>query len=95
MSASEAEAVLETLRRIAHEKLGADPDTRFTRESRLAEDLALDSIRLLTLAMAVEDHFLICLDEHDEMGLATVGDLVDMVVAKSAAKPDSERSLDG
>ena len=52
------------------------------REQRLVEDLELDSIRLLTLAMEVEDRFEICLDEDDEAGIVTVGDLVDLVGKK-------------
>ena len=46
---------------------------------RLVEDLRLDSIRLLTLAMEVEDHFQICLDEEDEAQIQTIGDLVGLI----------------
>lgn len=49
---------------------------------RLVEDLRLDSIRLLTLAMEVEDRFRICLDESDESGITTVEDLVTLIQAK-------------
>ncbi len=52
---------------------------------RLVEDLALDSIRLLTLAVEVENRFEICLDPQDEEAIATIGDLVAAV----------ERQLDG
>lgn len=45
-------------------------------EQRLVEDLELDSIRLLTLAVEVENHFRVALDEEDEIGIETVGDLV-------------------
>ena len=44
-------------------------------ELRLVEDLRLDSIKLLTLAVEVEDRFRVRLDE-DEAGIVTVGDLV-------------------
>ncbi len=54
---------------------------------RLVEDLRLDSIRLLTLAMEVEDRFRICLDESDEAGITTVGDLVTLIQAKLHADP--------
>ena len=43
---------------------------------RLVEDLRLDSIRLLTLAVEVENRFRVRLDEVDEAGIETVGDLV-------------------
>lgn len=46
---------------------------------RLVEDLELDSIRLLTLAVEVENHFRVCLDEEDDRGIETVGDLVAVV----------------
>ena len=49
------------------------------------EDLELDSIRLLTLAMEVEDRFQICLDEEDEDAIVTVEDLIDVVRRKLAA----------
>ena len=43
-------------------------------EMRLVEDLELDSLKSLTLALEVENHFRICLDE--ENAILTVGDLV-------------------
>jgi acyl carrier protein len=45
-------------------------------ETRLVEELQLDSLKLLTLAVEVENRFRICLDEADEAGIVTVGDLV-------------------
>lgn len=51
-------------------------------EMRLIEDLDLDSIRLLTLAVEVENRFRVCLDEMDEAAIATVGDLVAAVRRK-------------
>jgi acyl carrier protein len=49
---------------------------------RLVEDLALDSIQLLTLAVEVENRFEICMDPEDEEGIETVGDLADVVAGK-------------
>jgi len=46
-------------------------------EMRLVEDLELDSLKTLTLALEVENHFRICLDE--EAGIQTVGDLVAII----------------
>ena len=46
-------------------------------EMRLVEDLELDSLKSLTLALEVENHFRICLDEDAE--IVTVGDLVSIV----------------
>ena len=53
--------------------------------TRLVEDLELDSIRLLTLAVEVENHFRICLDEDDDRAVETVGDLVAVVRRELAA----------
>lgn len=46
-------------------------------ELRLVEDLELDSIKSLTLALEVENYFQVCLDE--DAGIITVGDLVKVV----------------
>lgn len=58
---------------------------------RLVEDLQLDSIRLLSLAMAVEDHFQIALDADDEAGIVTVGDLLALIETKLATEPLDSR----
>jgi acyl carrier protein len=51
-------------------------------EMRLVEDLRLDSVRLMTLAAEVENHFRIFLDESDEMAIETVADLIAVVRRK-------------
>lgn len=53
---------------------------------RLVEDLRLDSLRLLTLAVEVENRFRVALDEEDEAGIETVGDLVAAIRRKLAAR---------
>lgn len=47
--------------------------------TRLREDLGLDSLALLTLAVAAEDHFQLCLNEDPESPPASVGDFVSLV----------------
>ena len=74
--------ILHRLGGVVREKLDLVGEVR--RDMRLVEDLQLDSIRLLTLAMEVEDHFRICLDEEDEEAIVTVADLVDVVGRKLA-----------
>lgn len=54
-------------------------------EARLLEDLELDSIQLLTLAVEVENVFRVCLDE-EETEIATVSDLARAVTKKLAEK---------
>ena len=46
---------------------------------RLVEDLELDSLKALTLAVEVENRFRICLDPEVESTIVTVGDLVTAV----------------
>ncbi|MEM6793140.1 MAG: acyl carrier protein [Acidobacteriota bacterium] len=77
-----ASETLETVRQIARRELGSSGN--LDRETRLIEDLELDSIRLMTLAMAVEDHYSVCLDEEDEQAILTLGDLVDTIERKRA-----------
>lgn len=72
--------ILNALTRIAREALGNEGSLE--PDMRLVEDLELDSIRLLTLATEVEDHFRICLDENDEVSITTVADLVALVEKK-------------
>lgn len=72
--------ILQGLAAAARKELGYVGELR--PELRLVEDLQLDSIRLLSLAMAVEDHFKIALDADDEAGIVTVGDLLALIETK-------------
>jgi acyl carrier protein len=54
-----------------------DWKTELRPEMRLIEDLDLDSLKSLTLALEVENYFRVCLDE--EAGIVTVGDLVRII----------------
>lgn len=81
------ETLLEDIGRLARDELGHRGP--LTSEMRLVEDLGLDSIRLLTLATAVEDHFRVCLDEADEASLVTVNDLVTLIRSKRGLAHDA------
>lgn len=83
-----SDGLLQQLTDIARQEL--DYDGTLHPEQRLVEDLRLDSLQLLTLATAVEDHFLICLDEDDEQSIATVGDLLGLVRKKTAMNTTSQ-----
>jgi acyl carrier protein len=74
------EGILEGIGEVARVHLGWEGIV--TPELRLVEDLRLDSIRLLTLAAEVENRFRVFLDEGDEAGIETVGDLVAVVQGK-------------
>jgi len=80
VTSSAPTTVLEELRRLAAERL--DIDGELEPSNRLVEDLGLDSLQLMTLAVAVEDHFQICLDEDDEAALVTVDDLLAVIAEK-------------
>ena len=74
---------LRAISEVARDKLDLEGEVRL--DMRLVEDLQLDSIRLLTLAMEVEDRFKICLDEEDEEAIVKVADLVEVVRRELAA----------
>ena len=74
------EEVLLGIEQVAREHLNRPGELR--PEMDLIEDLELDSLLLLTLAVEVENHFRVQLDEEDEMGIRTVGDLVETVCRK-------------
>jgi acyl carrier protein len=76
------EAILDGVATVAERHLGWKGELR--PEMHLVEDLELDSLRLLTLAVEVENHFRVCLDEEDEAVIETVGDLVRIIEKKTA-----------
>jgi acyl carrier protein len=63
-------------------ELGADRDA-LSREATF-EDLDVDSLDLVELAQIVEDKFGVQLGSDDVKDLRTVGDAIDLVVAKGA-----------
>jgi acyl carrier protein len=66
--------ILDGIRELAAERLGFEGELR--PDMRLAEDLELDSLKVLTLAVEVENRFRICLDPSSEAQIETVSDLV-------------------
>lgn len=74
MNVSDAQ-IIDGIAEVARQHLGWKGSLR--PEMRLVEDLELDSLKSLTLALEVENHFRICLDE--EAGIQTVGDLVTII----------------
>jgi acyl carrier protein len=82
MAMTEAD-VLAVVRRVALEELA------FKREIDLGDDLIgdleLDSLALITLAVAVEDHFAIALPEEESVRVRTVGDLCRLVLRQVGA----------
>ncbi len=63
------------------EEVGADPD-QITRDATF-ESLDVDSLDLVEIAQIVEDEFGVELGGDDVKDLKTVGDAIDLVVAKA------------
>jgi acyl carrier protein len=82
MTRAEILAGLET---IARERL--ELDRPLDPRASLVGELRLDSLRLLTLAVEVENRFRIRLEPDEEAAIETVGDLVALVEKKLAAEP--------
>lgn len=82
-----AEEILQDIREVAREHL--EWKGSWGPETRLAEDLELDSIRLLTLAVEVENRFQVALEPEDEEEISTVQDLVEAVERRLREKRDS------
>ena len=72
--------ILVAVEQVARDHVGWQGNLR--PEMRLAEDLELDSLKTLTLAVEVENRFRICLDVDSEAQIVTVGDLVATVGRK-------------
>ena len=72
---------------MAREQLGWNGEIR--EEMRLVEALGLDSLRMLTLVVEIEDRFRVCLDEDVDARIETVADLIEAIGSKLA-----ERSSD-
>jgi acyl carrier protein len=81
----EREEAVSALREVAVEVLSVDPDS-VVEEARFKEDLDADSLDLVELVMGLEERFDISVPEEDLENVGTVGQAVDLVMAKVAAK---------
>ncbi len=77
MTETQPDEILVAIEEIARVHVGFTGTLR--PELRLVEDLELDSLKALTLALEVENRFRICLDPQIEAKIKTVGDLVSAV----------------
>ncbi|GEJ58489.1 acyl carrier protein [Anaeromyxobacter diazotrophicus] len=75
-------AVAAEIRRLAREELGLEQAVED------GEELAgrLDSLALLSLVVAVEDHFRVRVGEEDAAGLRTLADLARFVAARAEGR---------
>ena len=81
----ERDEVLAALREVAVEVLSVEPD-QVVEDARFKEDLDADSLDLVELVMGLEERFDISVPEEDLADVATVGQAVDLVLGKIAAK---------
>jgi acyl carrier protein len=65
------------------EELGLDAE-KINSEARFEEDLEVDSLGVVELLMALEDNFGVQIPDEEAESIGTVGQAVDLVVAKLA-----------
>lgn len=85
------EAVLDRIRAIATTRLRITAPVDL--DSDLARDLRLDSIAMLSLVVEIENEFEICFEPDDEDDIATVGDVVTLLLRRLG--PEHEERIDG
>lgn len=76
--------ILAALREAAVEILDVD-ESSVTEEARFGDDLDADSLDLVELVMALEEHFDITVPEDEVEGVTTVGGALDLVLRKAGA----------
>lgn len=77
--------VMVTMREVAPEVLGVEPDV-VVEEANFKDDLDADSLDLVELVMGLEERLDVTIPEDELAGINTVGQAVDLVVAKLAVK---------
>jgi len=81
---SNSEAVSAALTDILREDMNVDTG-RVTKESRLIDDVGLDSVAFAVGMVAIEDKLGVSLSEEDLLSCDTVGDLEAAILAKTPA----------
>jgi acyl carrier protein len=84
METSSPDAVSAALAEILRDDLNVDT-TRVTRDSRLIDDVGLDSVAFAVGMVAIEDKLGVALSEEDLLTCDTVGDLEAAILAKVPA----------
>jgi len=77
----ERDEVLAALREVAVEVLSVEPE-QVVEDARFKEDLDADSLDLVELVMGLEERFDIEVPEEDLEDVTTIGQAVDLVLAK-------------
>ncbi|MDK1009614.1 MAG: acyl carrier protein [Actinomycetota bacterium] len=69
------------LKELLVDELGLDGD-KIKSDARFEEDLEVDSLGVVELLMALEDNFGVQIPDEEAESIGTVGEAVDLVVAK-------------
>ncbi|MEE8485068.1 MAG: acyl carrier protein [Acidimicrobiia bacterium] len=69
------------LKELLVDELGLDGD-KIESDARFEEDLEVDSLGVVELLMALEDNFGVQIPDEEAESIGTVGEAVDLVVAK-------------
>jgi acyl carrier protein len=85
---STPEAVSTALAEILRDDMNVDVG-RITAESRLIDDVGLDSVAFAVGMVAIEDRLGVALSEEDLLSCDTVGDLESAILAKTPAARDN------
>lgn len=88
MERSHSESVTAALSEILREDMNVDI-SRVTRESRLIDDVGLDSVAFAVGMVAIEDKLGVALTEEDLLSCDTVGELEDAILGKVPAAPSN------
>lgn len=84
MQSSNTESVSTVLTEILRDDLNVDV-RRVSRDSRLIDDVGLDSVAFAVGMVAIEDRLGVVLSEEDLLSCDTVGDLEAAIAAKTPA----------
>jgi acyl carrier protein len=84
---STRETLRATLLNLLEEEMG-EPFPSLTDDQDLREGLGLDSVDVVGLVMRIEREFRVRLSQEELLTTRRVGDLLDLMEAKLAARPD-------
>jgi acyl carrier protein len=87
MAAPSPEALLEDLRRLMGEQFEV-PAEAVTPAARLVDDLDLDSLDGVTLALRLEDELGVALEEEDLQAMDTVASVIEIIRARLGGRVD-------
>lgn len=92
MENSTSDSVNAALSEILRDDMNVDI-SRVTRDSRLIDDVGLDSVAFAVGMVAIEDKLGVALTEEDLLSCDTVGELEDAILAKTPAAPSNSRNV--